>query len=162
MPRLMIRCGICPAISRPAKRIEPALGTSAPASMLKMVLFPEPFGPISPRISPGSTANDTWLTAVKPPKRLVSPSTANTRRSLRGVRGRRRQRQHRVPKLQALRPHDVRLVVDVLHDDRERALVLAGHRRALACELDAEAEHGAAFRKIDLERRLAERVGVDA
>ncbi len=46
--------------------------------------------------------------------------------------------------------------------DRERALVLAGHRRALAEELDAEAEHGAAFRQIDVERGLAQRVGIDA
>src|SRR5215813_12789815 len=45
--------------------------------MLKIVLLPEPFGPIRPRISPFSTANDTFCTAVKPPKRLVNPSTAS-------------------------------------------------------------------------------------
>ena len=52
MPRLMMRCGGAPAISRPWNRIEPAVGTSVPDSMLKIVLLPEPFGPIRPRISP--------------------------------------------------------------------------------------------------------------
>ena len=59
--------------------MEPAFGVSAPASMLKIVLLPEPLGPIRPRISPGSTRNDTLLTAMKPPNRFVSPSTASTR-----------------------------------------------------------------------------------
>src|SRR5437016_6880403 len=77
MPRLTMRYGASPPISRPSKRIEPASGTRAPASTLKIVLLPEPLGPISPRISPGSTANDTLLTAVKPPKRLLSPSIDN-------------------------------------------------------------------------------------
>jgi hypothetical protein len=40
--------------------------------MLKIVLLPDPLGPMSPRISIGSTANETLLTAVKPPKRLTS------------------------------------------------------------------------------------------
>ncbi len=43
-----------------------------------MVLLPEPFGPIRPRISPLSTLNDTLLTAVKPPKRFTSPFTTST------------------------------------------------------------------------------------
>ena len=58
--------------------IEPAVGTSVPDSMLKIVLLPEPFGPIRPRISPCSTRNDTLLTAVKPPKRFTNPSTTST------------------------------------------------------------------------------------
>ena len=78
MPRLMIRCGACPAISRPSKRMEPAFGTSVPESMLKIVLLPEPFGPMSPTISPFSIVKETWCTAVKPPKRLESPSTVST------------------------------------------------------------------------------------
>jgi len=45
--------------------------------MLKIVLLPEPLGPIRPTISPFSTPNDTPLTAVKPPKRLVRPWTAS-------------------------------------------------------------------------------------
>src|SRR5207244_4417712 len=53
-------------------------GVSVPDSMLKIVLLPEPFGPIRPRISPCSTRNDTLLTAVKPPKRFTNPSTVST------------------------------------------------------------------------------------
>src|SRR5262249_40659323 len=60
------------------KMIEPDVGTSVPDSMLKIVLLPEPFGPIRPRISPFSTLNDTLLTAVKPPKRFTRPFTAST------------------------------------------------------------------------------------
>jgi hypothetical protein len=33
---------------------------------------------MSPTIWPFSTVNDTWLTAVNPPKRFVSPSTVST------------------------------------------------------------------------------------
>ena len=78
MPLLMMRCGATPAISAPSNRIDPAVGTSVPDSMLKIVLLPEPFGPIRPRISPCSTRNDTLLTAVKPPKRFTNPSTVST------------------------------------------------------------------------------------
>src|SRR5262250_1843803 len=157
MPRLMILCGACPAISRPSKRMEPAFGARAPESMLKIVLLPEPFGPISPRISPFATSNDTLLTAVKPPKRLVNPSTvsiavpggrpppdrvsrarAGSGASIRRVGRRRGQGDDRLAALQVLGPHDVGLVVDVLQDDGERALVLAGLSRALAGELHAE------------------------
>src|ERR1700680_4463333 len=78
MPKLMIRCGARPAISAPANFIEPADGGNVPESMLKIVLLPEPFGPIRPRISPRSTLNDTLLTAVKPPNRFTRPSTTST------------------------------------------------------------------------------------
>ena len=78
MPLLMMRCGATPEISAPSNRIDPAVGTSVPDSMLKIVLLPEPFGPIRPRISPCSTRNDTLLTAVKPPKRFTNPSTVST------------------------------------------------------------------------------------
>src|SRR5262247_2830102 len=116
MPRLVIRCGGCPPISRPSKRIDPLVGARVPDSMLKMVLLPEPLGPMRPRISLGSTANDTLLTAVNPPKRLVRLATVSMPRwrgpSLGGVGRRRGQRQGRLPMLQALGPHDVGLVVD--------------------------------------------------
>ena len=79
MPRWQTSAGASPAISRPWKRIEPRLGRSAPEIRLKIVLLPEPFGPMRPRISPSASPNATSLTAVKPPKRLVSPSTSSTR-----------------------------------------------------------------------------------
>src|SRR6266404_4981749 len=166
----MMRCGATPEISAPSNRIDPAVGTSVPDSMLKIVLLPEPFGPIRPRISPCSTRNDTLLTAMKPPKRFTNPSTVSTPEPpltrllalLVAERGSLRQRQHGLALRLALRPHHVRLVVDILDHHRERAFVLPGHRRAFAPELDAEAQHGAALGKVDLERRLAQRVGIDA
>src|SRR3954452_21538321 len=169
MPRLMIRCGARPDISAPSNITEPEVGAKVPESMLKIVLLPEPFGPIRPRISPCSTLNDTLLTAVKPPKRFTRPSTTSTAvpsfyrdRLFVAVGGARRQRQHGLALGLALRPHHIRLVVDVLDHHRERALVLPGHRRAFAEEFDAEAEHGAALGEIDVERRLAQRIGIDA
>src|SRR4051812_39333151 len=155
MPLLMIRCGDRPAISAPSNRIEPAVAGSVPDSRLKIVLLPEPFGPIRPRISPRSTLNETLLTAVKPPNRFISPSTTSTAapfsvqgRLLVAVGSAAGQRQHGLALRLALRPHHVGLVVDVLDHHRERALVLPGHRRALAEEFDAVAEHGASFRQI--------------
>ena len=56
--------------------LDVALGRLVGAGdVLKIVLFPDPFGPMSPRISPRSTENDTLFTAVKPPNRFVSVST---------------------------------------------------------------------------------------
>src|SRR5437879_11890343 len=170
MPLWMMRYGGARAISSPSNRIDPAVGSSGPDSMLKIVLLPEPFGPIRPRISPCSTRNDTLLTAVKPPKRFTNPSTVSTPEPpltrllalLVAERGSLRQRQHGLALRLALRPHHVRLVVDILDDHRERALVLAGHLAALAVELDAEAQHGAGFGNGDLERCLAQCIGINA
>ena len=39
--------------------------------------LPDPFGPISPRISPGATVNDMPATAVSPPNRFTSPATSS-------------------------------------------------------------------------------------
>src|SRR5436309_5391065 len=99
-----------------------------------------------------------WGGRAPPLAQFSGPS----RRSLRRVGRRAREGQDRLALLLALRPYEIGLVVDVLEDDREGAIVLAGHGRALTFELHAEAEHGAALRQVDLERRLPERVGVDA
>src|SRR5271165_2248424 len=128
MPPLMIRCGASPASSTPSNFIEPELGGNVPESMLKIVLLPDPLGPIRPRISPRPTVNDTWLTAVKPPNRFRRPSTTSTvvpsanSHLLVAIGRTRRQRQHRVALRLALRPHHIRLVVDILDHHRERAL----------------------------------------
>ena len=45
-----------------------------PASMRIVVDLPAPFGPRKPTTSPRPTVKDTLSTAVKVPKRLVSPS----------------------------------------------------------------------------------------
>ena len=49
---------------------------------LNAVVFPAPFGPISPEICPSSTSNDTPSSATMPPKRSV---TSRTERSAIGV-----------------------------------------------------------------------------
>ena len=59
-------------MSRPLKRIVPALGCRNLVSRLKQVVLPAPFGPISAWIVPRRTSRSTSLTATKPPKRLVS------------------------------------------------------------------------------------------
>src|SRR3954462_9373791 len=100
--------GARPAISSPWNRIDPAVGGNVPDSMLKIVLLPEPLGPIRPRISPSATWNDTLATAVKPPKRFTSPLISSTSaRSLRRVRRTGRQFQHRVALRLFLRPDDI-------------------------------------------------------
>src|SRR5439155_1480161 len=77
-----------PAISRPRKRTDPAVGRSAPAMRLKMVLLPEPFGPMRPRSSPSATSNETLLTARKPSKLFVRPETSSTTARRRDPSGR--------------------------------------------------------------------------
>src|ERR1700730_5176289 len=139
MPRLMIRCGARPEISAPSNFIEPDVGANVPDSMLKIVLLPEPFGPIRPRISPLSTLKDTSLTAVNPPKRLINPLTTSTaaRSSSKPVLLLRVGRawwelQNSLALRLALRPNHIRLVIDVLRDHRGRTQVLSGDGRALA------------------------------
>ena len=70
-------CAGMPAISTPSNLMEPEVLSNAPASILKMVLLPDPLGPISPRISPLSTAKSTLSTAVNPPNRLVKFLTSS-------------------------------------------------------------------------------------
>src|SRR2546423_10573156 len=64
-------CACLPATSAPFHTIRPALGRMRPATRLRSVVLPEPFGPKMPTISPRSIENETSATAVRPPKRLV-------------------------------------------------------------------------------------------
>src|ERR1700722_1787128 len=77
MPARQIASAGSPAMSAPSKRIAPAFGRSVPAIRLNVVLLPEPFGPINPRISPWRASKDIWLTARNPPNRFDRPSTAS-------------------------------------------------------------------------------------
>src|ERR1700722_4073900 len=67
--------GLEAAMSSPFQSTRPALGEDNPASRFSSVVFPEPFGPKMPMISPLLTAKDTSDTATSPPKRLVRFST---------------------------------------------------------------------------------------
>src|SRR5262245_30460235 len=64
-------------MSSPYSRIAPELGFSAPEIMFSMVVLPEPFGPISPSTSFSARSNEMPSTATRPPKRLLTPSTAS-------------------------------------------------------------------------------------
>src|SRR5579872_3445702 len=53
--------------STPSNRMRPAEVARSPAMQLKKVDLPAPFGPISPTISPASTASEASASATKPP-----------------------------------------------------------------------------------------------
>src|SRR5262249_21915282 len=93
-----------PVVGWPSTRTSPAFGSNCPSTQLNSVDFPEPFGPMIPRISPSRTSKDTSLTAVMPPNDLRRLDTSSTalmgrhswvgpfdaqRRSRRGTPGRR-------------------------------------------------------------------------
>ncbi len=60
-------CGASPEITSPLNRTSPRVGFTKDEMSLKMVDLPAPFGPMTDRISFGSTSNETSLTAVRPP-----------------------------------------------------------------------------------------------
>src|SRR5579859_5315341 len=70
--------GASPTSSRPSSRTLPPSGRIWPLSMLKQVLLPAPFGPISARISPAASAKPTSRTAATPPKDLRRPATSSS------------------------------------------------------------------------------------
>ena len=78
MPLWQTLLAVSPAISSPPSLMEPAVGMYMPAMQLNVVLLPEPLGPMRPRISPSSTSNDTFDTAVKPSNILVRPETVRS------------------------------------------------------------------------------------
>ena len=75
-PLRAILCDGRPARFSPSRRTSPAVGRSIPMTLFMAVDLPEPFGPIRPKISPGRRSKLRFLTAVRPPKRLVSPRTS--------------------------------------------------------------------------------------
>ena len=72
MPRRVRICGCNDVMSSSRNRTVPGSVRNAPEMQLISVVFPEPFGPIRPKRSPGRISTLTLSTAVKPPKRLVS------------------------------------------------------------------------------------------
>src|SRR5215510_7578571 len=161
MPRWQIWCAGRPVMSSSRNRIEPAVGRSVPAIRLKVVLLPDPFGPMRPTISPSRTSKDTRLTARNPPKRRER-SVATSIVSAHGVDRRGGQRQDRLLGLDVGGPNDGDMLAGILHHHRRRALVLAGELRSRRVELHPVTLNGAAGRDIDVERGLAHRLGVEA
>src|SRR4051812_9209317 len=66
------------SIERPSNRTCPRVGLSAPATRLKHVVLPAPFGPISAVMRPGASAKLTSLTATNPWKDLVRFFTSSS------------------------------------------------------------------------------------
>ncbi len=62
-----------PLTGCPKSRAVPSVGGSNPVSIFIVVVLPQPFEPRKPKISPRSMRKFTWSTAVKSPKRWVSP-----------------------------------------------------------------------------------------
>src|SRR5437899_1625799 len=77
-PRRQIAYGGRPEIRSPRNATRPASAASWPVRMLKNVVFPAPFGPMSARISPRGSSKETPSTACTPPNVLRTPSTLST------------------------------------------------------------------------------------
>src|SRR5438270_12620846 len=134
--------GRLPVMSRPLKRMRPAVGVRKCVRRLKHVVLPAPLGPMSAWIVPRRTRRSTFLTATKPRNSLVRPSvsrmtlTVKEREagSCRGwaVRGAYRLRvEHRLPLLLPCavglarfpRAHAVVLRAHYVLDERARVFV---------------------------------------
>src|SRR5688572_18168037 len=76
MPRSTTSHGRRPVMSSPLNTMRPRSGRKILVIRRSRVVLPAPFGPMRPTISSRASAKLTLLTAVSPPKRLVSPSTA--------------------------------------------------------------------------------------
>src|SRR5208283_3950320 len=59
-------------------RIAPSLGGSTPAIRLNNVDLPAPFGPSTPRISPGLTVRFSSSMTLSPPKRRETPCNSRS------------------------------------------------------------------------------------
>ena len=86
-PRCRTWWAASPSIRPPSRRTLPCVGRSSPTISLRSVLFPAPFGPTTATMSPSSIPNVTPLTAGRPPKRFVTPSTSRSRSGLHGYDG---------------------------------------------------------------------------
>ena len=67
------RWALRPAICRPSSSICPPVGWEIPEITLSSVVFPEPLGPINPRISPRCTTMSTPASASTPTKFFSTP-----------------------------------------------------------------------------------------
>jgi len=76
-PRRLMISGDRPVMSSPRKRTRPAVGAWSPLITLKSVDLPAPLGPMTEKISPGRTSNDTPLRAASAPKWRDRPSTSS-------------------------------------------------------------------------------------
>src|SRR6476620_8303948 len=64
-------------MSRPASRIVPDVGVSSPATILSVVVLPQPDGPSSAKKEPLGTSRSRSSTALKAPKSFVRPRSSS-------------------------------------------------------------------------------------
>ena len=65
-------------IRRPLNSTTPDVGSRIPATMLKKVVLPAPFGPMRLTIEPFGMMRSALFTATRPPKRLVTDLACST------------------------------------------------------------------------------------
>src|SRR5262249_42056136 len=70
MPRSRF-CGGRPATGAPSTKTSPRVGWTKPATIIKVVVFPDPLGPRSVKNEPRAMVSDTSSTATTAPKTLV-------------------------------------------------------------------------------------------
>src|SRR6185437_7315808 len=75
MPPCTSLCEATPPIEASSKTTSPPSGAYRPEITLIAVVLPEPFGPTSPKISPGTTWKLRPSSAWKPPKRFITLET---------------------------------------------------------------------------------------
>ena len=64
------------AIGLPNNLAQPSVTGRSPVIIFMVVVFPQPFEPRNPKISPRPMRKLTWSTATKSPNRRVSPSAS--------------------------------------------------------------------------------------
>ena len=74
------RLGPMPARVRPASRISPSVGSMNPEIIRRIVVFPHPLGPRKLKNSPWGIVTETWSTAVRSPKFLLTRSSSRSLR----------------------------------------------------------------------------------
>src|SRR5204863_6812223 len=126
--RRQIAYGLRPSSGRSRKRTVPVSATSCPLRMLKNVVLPAPFGPMSARISPCGSVNDTSSTAWTPPNDFRTCATSSTelataKNAENAAREDQHQRdedhaEHHLPVLRVLRDDGVEDLVDRRADRR--------------------------------------------
>ena len=87
IPGRRISCGGRPSRSSPSNRIVPLSAGVSPVITLNNVDLPDPFGPITATTPPVGTRRSTLFSAIRPPKRTVTPFTSRPlRRAARSPR----------------------------------------------------------------------------
>jgi hypothetical protein len=83
MPDCKRVCAEAFSTALPLKNTRPEVGRLSPAKISNNVLFPAPFGPMSPVKSPGASDKETASRTCTPPKRIDTVAARNSEWSFR-------------------------------------------------------------------------------